>query len=165
MTPAETAKLAQDYVDLKRILVTGEEVLAFAKEVLRLQTWSAPVPEVGTPEFQQQMHFMSCQAEMLDGEGNDVSAGVMRGAIKVLVAERKRVRDLEGEVGRLAESLDKAIDTQADQILKMTDEQIKALCRLEGHDPEDQATIARQVGEIAILKHKLAQLSPQKEIK
>jgi hypothetical protein len=106
-------------------------------------------------EFQDQMHFMSCQAEMLDEQGNDVSAKVMRDATKVLVVEHKRVLELESEVQRLEESLRKASDTQADQIMKMTDQQIAALCRLEGHDPKDEATIGRQVCEIALLKHEL----------
>lgn len=39
------------------------------------------------------------------------------------------------------------------KILAMSDEQVKALCRLEGHDPDDQAKLAKQAGEIAILRH------------
>lgn len=112
-----------------------------------------------TPTFQEQMHFMSCQAEMLNEEGNDVSAGVMRDASKVLVVEHKRALALEAEVSRLNESLSKATDTQCDQILKMNDKQIEALCRLEGHDPKDEALIAKQVCEIALLKYELSKLT------
>lgn len=112
-----------------------------------------------TPTFQDQMHFMSCQAELLDEQGNDVSAGVMRDASKVLVVEHKRALALDAEVSRLNEALTKATDTQCDQILKMTDKQIEALCRIEGHDPKDEALIAKQVCEIALLKHELSKVT------
>lgn len=50
-------------------------------------------PSTPSCSFAEQMHFMACQAKMLDEEGNDVSAKVMRDAIKVLVAERQRAQD------------------------------------------------------------------------
>jgi hypothetical protein len=42
------------------------------------------------PTFQDQVHFMSRQAELLDEQGNDVSAKVMREAMDMLVAENAR---------------------------------------------------------------------------
>ena len=43
-----------------------------------------------------------------------------------------------------------------EKILAMTDDQIHALCRLEGRDPKDEAKIAKQVCEVALLKYELA---------
>jgi hypothetical protein len=42
------------------------------------------------PTFQDQVHFMSRQAELLDEQGHDVSANVMRDCMNVLVAEHAR---------------------------------------------------------------------------
>lgn len=50
-------------------------------------------------------------------------------------------------------ALEAALDDAMHKILAMTDEQINALCRLEGHDPADQAKIAKMACEIALLKH------------
>lgn len=53
------------------------------------------------------------------------------------------------------ERAERAIDATLEKILAASDDQIAATLRAEGHDPKDVATIAKQVGEIAILRHDL----------
>lgn len=57
---------------------------------------------------------------------------------------------LERERDELRE---KKLDEAMQQVLNATDEQIAATLRIEGHDPKDVATIARQATELAILQH------------
>jgi len=48
------------------------------------------------------------------------------------------------EIAQLREALDASIDEQLKKLLAMSDEQITALTRLQGHDPADQAKLAGQ---------------------
>jgi len=64
------------------------------------------------PTFQEQVHFMSCQADMLDEQGNDISAEVMRDATKVLVDEHQRAGKLEAKLRAANERMDRLVDTQ-----------------------------------------------------
>lgn len=86
-------------------------------------------------------------------------ADIDREAHRGLGEENERLlkanRSLETALGQAREELervrDAAVDESMNKILAMSDEQITALSRLEGHDPKDEATIARQAGELAML--------------
>lgn len=71
-----------------------------------------------------------------------------------LQAAAIRIVELEAAVKALT-------DTGCDKIMAMSEDQINALCRLEGHDPKDEAKLAEQAMEIAILKAKLARYENQ----
>lgn len=48
--------------------------------------------------------------------------------------------------------LERAVDENMEKVLKMTDEQISAVTRLEGHDPDDVAKIGKLIAESVILR-------------
>lgn len=58
---------------------------------------------------------------------------------------------LRAKLMELERVLQQQIDEAGDRVMAMTDEQIKAINRLEGHDPADTAKIVEQIGEIVIL--------------
>jgi hypothetical protein len=47
---------------------------------------------------------------------------------------------------------DAFLDESMEKLLAMSDEQVSALCRLEGHDPADEAKLAHQVFKIVQLR-------------
>lgn len=75
--------------DMARILqiscdadeVSATKLLHEISEIASKHPW----PETVAPEAQEQLTFMSRQAELLDEQGHDVSANVMRDCMKVLV--------------------------------------------------------------------------------
>lgn len=72
-----------------------------------------------------------------------------------------RITELEAEVARLHES---AVDQNIDKLMALSDEQVTALTRLEGHDPDDVARLCKQVIEIARLKVEVARLAKDSQI-
>jgi hypothetical protein len=80
--------------------------------------------------------------------------------IKLENFEREQLRaELQAareEIERLNSVIDNNIDDGIDKIMAMSDEQISALAGYEGRNPEDQAKIARQCMDIALLKTQLA---------
>ncbi len=79
---------------------------------------------------------------------------------RLTLADYKQLRtDLaaaKAEIERLNTIIESNIDDGIDKILAMSDEQISALAGYEGRSPDDQATIARQCMDIAMLKTELA---------
>lgn len=65
--------------------------------------------------------------------------------------------ELLDEIRELKAKLEEMTDNNLDKIMEMSDEQIRALSAFEGHNPDDDAKIAKQAAEIAILKHKLSE--------
>lgn len=62
-----------------------------------------------------------------------------------------RIKELEGIVEKLT-------DSECDKIMAMTEEQISALHRMEGHDPEDIAKLGKLTARLAIRDVQVAQL-------
>lgn len=54
-------------------------------------------------------------------------------------------------------------DSQIDKLLAMTDEQVTALCRLEGSNPDDSARIAKQAMQLAGANVRVAGLEQQRD--
>lgn len=66
----------------------------------------------------------------------------------------------QGLAARLAErdeQLSRAVDVEMEKVMALSSEQLQAICRMRGHDPDDEAKIVKQIGEICILKHRLEQ--------
>ena len=64
--------------------------------------------------------------------------------------------DLAEAVVRHYEASERAIDKTMQDLLNAPDEVVQAALRLEGHDPNDVATIAKQAGQIAALRVDIA---------
>jgi hypothetical protein len=60
-----------------------------------------------------------------------------------------KLSDAESRVYELENELEKAVDTNLDKIMAMPDEQVLALTRLEGSNPDDVAALARMTIDLA----------------
>jgi hypothetical protein len=65
-----------------------------------------------------------------------------------------RVAELEGIVEKLT-------DSECDKIMAMSDAQISALHRMEGHDPEDIAKLGQMAAQLAIRDVRVAELEAE----
>lgn len=70
------------------------------------------------------------------------------------------IESLERDLAAARAIGEKAIDFATDKIMAMSDEQIFALTRLEGHDPADIASLGKQAAKLALLT---AELEREKE--
>jgi hypothetical protein len=72
-----------------------------------------------------------------------------------IVFEREELR---AELAKSKQCLQGSIDSNLNKLLEMTDEQVTALTRLEGSNPEDVAALARKTMELAVANVKLSEL-------
>lgn len=75
--------------------------------------------------------------------------------LKYIADQREAAR---ARIVELAAALDTLRDENIDKVMAMSDEQISALLRSEGRDPDDVAKLTRQVCTIAALRIRVAKL-------
>lgn len=91
--------------------------------------------------------------DQFDFEPSDVPKEVLEYISKLRIFAIAK----QAECEELKRKNAKIVDSTADKIMNMTDEQIFALCRLDGHDPKDEVTIIKMTSKLAILKAKLTE--------
>lgn len=72
------------------------------------------------------------------------------------VKETSLILELRQHLAEKESVIEQLRDSQIDKLLAMTDEQVTALCRLEGSNPDDSARIAKQAMKLAAANVELA---------
>jgi hypothetical protein len=70
---------------------------------------------------------------------------------------RKLPTVMGARIEELEEALQQSIDSNVDKIMAMTDDQVAALTRLDGSNPEDSARLGKQACELAIAAVRIAE--------
>jgi hypothetical protein len=81
---------------------------------------------------------------------NATMAAELAGYADAWKAERARTAEL-------SKALQQSIDSNVDKIMAMTDDQVAALTRLDGSNPEDSARLGKQACELAIAAVRIAE--------
>jgi hypothetical protein len=82
-------------------------------------------------------------------------AGINMNSLNRIVSKFVAAKD--ARIAELSQALQKSIDSNVDKIMAMTDDQVAALTRLDGSNPEDSARLGKQACELAIAAVRIAE--------
>jgi hypothetical protein len=100
-----------------------------------------------------------------EGSDNYVATHVcsVKDAAYIAAANPSAILELLAERDALAAKVNEMIDSECDKIMAMSDNQISAMLRQDGRNPDDVATIGKQAAQLAVNAVKLSQLEAERD--